>query len=541
MRRVYVRTVLVLFFACSNLYGQRNSYIELGFADELALDQPRISVELLDQNTGQPIGPDLAATFLLDTGANSILATDDSVFELNRGGYQTEGDFFEQGVAGFTRFDVSAEYDIRFTGSDFNTHQIENGRILSSETVSFCPAPGLCSFFGIVGMPAMIDRVTTLDFTTIGGEFGADIFEDIFSLDFMSTTFSSEIPATSKRRYTVPVTPSDFRPETDGPVPSWADLPFMKLESVHEGISQTGDFILDTGAQLSIISSHLAFSLGLDKNGNGILLDEAVGTQAIGGIGGTIDAPLMIIDELRVPTEEGVDLIFNQSTVAVVDIDPTIDGIFGMNYLTSGWSGAAFGVGDDLSDLEDLLNDAGLQDLLEELGGIGLGGLVGSPYPFFEKVHFDFREHRQSNGRIYFDLSDDVPGVVDPSRPYGDLDGDQDIDFEDLEIWVHDVKQTHFGDANLDGQFDSQDLVSVFQAAEYEDQIIGNSKWEEGDWNGDGEFDSRDLVLAFQDGGYSESGIASVPEPSSSLAVILALSISTLIIRQKSSPGCQLK
>lgn len=39
-------------------------------------------------------------------------------------------------------------------------------------------------------------------------------------------------------------------------------------------------------------------------------------------------------------------------------------------------------------------------------------------------------------------------------------------------------------------------------AGEYEDDIPGNSTWEEGDWNGDGDFDSEDFELAFQTGLY---------------------------------------
>jgi hypothetical protein len=60
-----------------------------------------------------------------------------------------------------------------------------------------------------------------------------------------------------------------------------------------------------------------------------------------------------------------------------------------------------------------------------------------------------------------------------------------------------------FGDVNGDGRFDSSDLIQVYQAGEYEDAIFGNSTFEEGDWNDDGEFDSSDLVLAFKDGYYA--------------------------------------
>ncbi len=173
--------------------------ITLGPADELALDQPRVAIELIDPTTGRSLGPNLANTFLLDTGANSILAVDDSVYELNLNGYQTEGTFLEQGVGGFTEFDVSAKYDIHFAGSDGIEQVIPDGRMLSSTTASFCPIPGLCSFFGILGMPAMENRVTTLDLTSLLGDGGSfsidDIFAGNFDVGFLDTRFS---PATSR-------------------------------------------------------------------------------------------------------------------------------------------------------------------------------------------------------------------------------------------------------------------------------------------------------------------------------------------------------
>ena len=61
------------------------------------------------------------------------------------------------------------------------------------------------------------------------------------------------------------------------------------------------------------------------------------------------------------------------------------------------------------------------------------------------------------------------------------------------------------GDANRDGLFNSRDLIQVFQRGVYEDQVLGNSTWEDGDWNSDGDFTSADLVLAFQSGLYEQS------------------------------------
>ncbi len=73
------------------------------------------------------------------------------------------------------------------------------------------------------------------------------------------------------------------------------------------------------------------------------------------------------------------------------------------------------------------------------------------------------------------------------------------------------------GDSNLDGRFDTQDLVQILQIGEYEDGIPGNSTWTEGDWNQDGDFDTGDFVLALQQGNY-ESAAARPGRTAGSLA-----------------------
>ena len=79
-----------------------------------------------------------------------------------------------------------------------------------------------------------------------------------------------------------------------------------------------------------------------------------------------------------------------------------------------------------------------------------------------------------------------------------DLNDDELIDINDLTYFVRQRLGTTIGDANLDGLFDSSDLVLVFQAAQYEDDLVGNSIWSTGDWNCDKEFSTADLVFAFQ-------------------------------------------
>ncbi|MCA9200480.1 MAG: hypothetical protein KDA87_23235, partial [Planctomycetales bacterium] len=83
-----------------------------------------------------------------------------------------------------------------------------------------------------------------------------------------------------------------------------------------------------------------------------------------------------------------------------------------------------------------------------------------------------------------------------------DFDGSGALDFGDLQILVQQYFQTSFGDANLDGIFNSSDFVSVFVAGQYEDAIADNSTWSTGDWNCDGEFSTQDLVVAFQFGSF---------------------------------------
>jgi hypothetical protein len=107
-----------------------------------------------------------------------------------------------------------------------------------------------------------------------------------------------------------------------------------------------------------------------------------------------------------------------------------------------------------------------------------------------------------------------------------DLDQNGVVDLQDRVVWIKDINSTWFGDATLDGRFDSADLIQAFRAGEYEDGIDQNSTWATGDWNGDAEFNTGDLVVAFQDGGYeggAQELASAVPEPASFLLVMAGL------------------
>ena len=106
-------------------------------------------------------------------------------------------------------------------------------------------------------------------------------------------------------------------------------------------------------------------------------------------------------------------------------------------------------------------------------------------------------------------LSAEVRGNLNP--PAYDLNGDSLVNDDDRGEWVDVLAMTYMGDANLDGQFDSGDFVTVLTAGQYEDGIAGNSGWATGDWNGDTEFDSSDLVTALTAGGYETGRAAPWP------------------------------
>ena len=120
--------------------------------------------------------------------------------------------------------------------------------------------------------------------------------------------------------------------------------------------------------------------------------------------------------------------------------------------------------------------------------------------------------------------ADDVLGPLDidslsravrsgSTSAFFDIDFDGQVSESDRGFWVHEILNTFFGDANLDGEFNSNDFVDVFQFGIYEDDISNNAGWDSGDWDGDGEFSSSDFVFAFTDGGYEQGPRPQTPVP----------------------------
>ena len=121
------------------------------------------------------------------------------------------------------------------------------------------------------------------------------------------------------------------------------------------------------------------------------------------------------------------------------------------------------------------------------------------------------------------DIDSLVQGFATQSHQF-DVTNDGTVDLDDHRIWVKDFANTYFGDANLDGEFNSVDFVQVFQLGKYE--TGQGAGWGGGDWDGDGVFSSGDFIIAFQDGGYEQGplpAVAVVPEPTSMAILTVAM------------------
>ena len=112
-----------------------------------------------------------------------------------------------------------------------------------------------------------------------------------------------------------------------------------------------------------------------------------------------------------------------------------------------------------------------------------------------------------------------------------DLTGDGLVDMGDRTQWVEEIKNTFFGDADLDGKVDASDLNILG----INWQITTATSWAQGDFNGDGSVLAGDLNALGMN--WQKGVAAAVPEPSS---LVLALGLSMFFgftTRQRQNPS----
>jgi hypothetical protein len=129
------------------------------------------------------------------------------------------------------------------------------------------------------------------------------------------------------------------------------------------------------------------------------------------------------------------------------------------------------------------------------------------------------------------DLTGQSAGKTNPAGY--DLNGDSLVDEADVKVWIKDLFNSWVGDADLDRQFNSSDLVTVLASGTYE--IDTASVWSTGDFNGDGRTNSTDLVAALADGGYElgpPAAVNAIPEPAARRLLLVGI-LSLLASRRR--------
>jgi len=281
-----------------------------------------------------------------DSGASGILLSRETREAL---GILSEpnANFVDVGIGGEQDFEVSESLYVALADCDpsllewptENDFHEDLGPRRLMLTIDYVEDPFTQSPIDIVGIPGMAGKSVVLK---------VEIFEfmGIQIPYYVTQIVESNDPGIPELDIEVKVQFTDFlytsHPNNQGPLPVLGYNPVIEnIQISYEGSNSVGDWLLDTGAQLSMMSTPQAQALGLvDSNGDPIVEPEFY--QQIGGVGGQVLVPVFMIDTVSIPTLNGFELIYGDPYVGVLDIgtidertgEPIIlDGIFGANFL----------------------------------------------------------------------------------------------------------------------------------------------------------------------------------------------------------------
>ena len=108
-----------------------------------------------------------------------------------------------------------------------------------------------------------------------------------------------------------------------------------------------------------------------------------------------------------------------------------------------------------------------------------------------------------------------------------DLNKDGLFDSEDVRVWVEDVKQTFFGDADLDGEVSFADFLTL--SGNFDE----SGGWGDGDFDGDGKVAFADFLMLSQNFGNKPSAISATPEPTSALSATIGVACILRLCRRR--------
>jgi len=525
----------------------------LGALDSLAVDQPRITFGLTDESTnpGTLIGPTLLNLALLDTGANGILLGTNSFAngeDYSQAIYNdpvhgpTPATYDEQGVAGFQTLEIYDPHGLRIVDA------ASNELLIATDLVAFGGANiNLGSFAAIVGMPAMAGHVVEIDMRpTLSLE-----FQEVY---FHSTPNQPVFESAATLDVELRIVPPEWT-DTDLPEayrPTFAGLPVIdNMAMTHTGGANSGGatlttsdtFLVDTGAQTMIISSQMANNMGMDvffdpDDENAPVGADIVDFLEVGGIGGTAFMPLVVVDELRLPTTDGLDLVFTDILAGVLDIEGApFDAVMGMNMLTSGYTNAIFGGGggDTLTngafdkDTVEFFIDTGTVGSVQDLHDLGIITIGQEDFDLL--VELGLLTNPTDPQTVFCELRtlDEAAGA-EGDAPYFDK---VIFDFTPTDgsatMSLHLSALEEDGDANYDGHVGDEDLAIVL--ANWGQSVrIGSVL--DGDLTGDGIVGLGDLQAILDNWSEGTPPDVNVPEPASAL---LLLAGGALLLRRRRS------
>ena len=344
---------------------------------EAAIDLPRVLFLLKRQADGPALGSGgrLGVNYaFLDTGGSGVLLSRETANLLGVG-VEPNARFVDIGIGGDEYFDVSEPLYIGLADyEEKNPYDADVYKILGPGRVQVKrePAGLLGQPLDIMGVPVMAGRVVVLDSgaTNNLGFFAAEIKEP-------GDPSIPKVDLTVALRFENFLNPNN--PKNIRPLPSLSYNPVIdNIVIGYRGKQSKGNWLFDTGATVSFISTDQAKRIGLmDKN------DRSLVTQAfsvpVGGIGAIVQIPGFEIDELTVPTLSGGNLVYDKPRLGVHDISyfdeddgkfVTLDGVFGSNFLCA------------TASMEDLLS-------------LDIGQTI------FEKIVLDMRQ-----GLLGFDIND---------------------------------------------------------------------------------------------------------------------------------------
>ena len=389
--------VLITLAAIPLAGGADAAEIHLPDIQTAAFDQPELYAIIKDGSDILPFGPaEYTFEVFVDTGASGFVISKVIVDWFGIGPAHFIGEFTETGIAGEETGDVTLPWTIKvlngsLTGADPDPPEsafIDFGEF-SLWTRRYSDFFDEFDPISIIGMPIISQRVMVMDPTPLE------------ELDRMKTFLlphgDPNIPDAQLNAH-VAIELRQFVPDEPPPgevFPATSDNPVIPgVIVVDDQLGSTGEWLLDTGAAGSFISIAQANAIGLS---DGVtlddVLDDAEFLTEVGGIGGTAFVPGFVVDEVRVPTTEGFDLVFQNVEIMVLDV-AGLDGVFGMNFLVPSLS------------------------LHRDIDGPG----------YFERIVID-----TANRVMGLDIFDDAFILI---QDEGDFDDDNDVDLDDLSTLV---------------------------------------------------------------------------------------------------------